>query len=180
MPTCVLSISLKRFDCVNLNVVIRKLIDLGVRRSIIPVICSFLAERTQNTKLNGHLSSSQGISCGVPQGTKLGPILFLVLINDASAGCCRRWKYVDDLTLGEVVQLHLVSNPFKARREDLVYKFGVKLLHSARFRDFLPPYRESISRRQFRSSTLSGLLMPKCQTDRHKMSTIPYIIRSLP
>ena len=94
----------KAFDRVNHNIVIHKLIDLGVRRSIIPIVCSFLTERSQNTKLGCHFSSTQEISCGVPQGTKLGPILFLVLINDASAGSSRQWKYVDDLSLGEVVK----------------------------------------------------------------------------
>ena len=52
----------------------------------------------------GHISSTHAISCGVPQGTKLGPILFLALVNDASIDCCRRWKSVDDLTLGEIVK----------------------------------------------------------------------------
>ena len=94
----------KAFDRVDHSIVIRKLIDLGVRRSILPIICSFLTERTINTKLNVHLSSVQDISCGVPQGTKLGPILFLVLVDDVAVGGCRSWKYVDDLMMGEIVK----------------------------------------------------------------------------
>ena len=113
----------KAFDRVNHNIVIHKLIDLGIRRSIIPIVCSFLTERSQNTKLGCHFSSTQEISCGVPQGTKLGPILFLVLINDASAGSCRQWKYihVDDLSLGEVV-----VNLLPCKNNLMNYQFGVR------------------------------------------------------
>ena len=45
-----------------------------------------------------------------PQGTRLGPILFIVLVNDASSDCPWRWKYVDDLTLGQVVKYGEHSN----------------------------------------------------------------------
>ena len=100
----------KAFDRVDHTIVIRKL--------ILPITCSFLTERTLNTKLNGHVSSVQGITCGVPQGTKLGPILFLVLVNDTTAGNCRSWKYVDDLTLGEIVKQGQTSN-MQASLDDL-------------------------------------------------------------
>ena len=57
----------KAFDRVSHCIVIKKLLSLGVRKSIVPTVCSFLTTRTQNTKLNGYLSSTQQISSGVPQ-----------------------------------------------------------------------------------------------------------------
>ena len=79
-------------------------IELGVKRSIVPIVCDFLTGRTHNTKLKTHISTVTTISSGVPQGTKLGPILFLILVNDAAIESHRRWKYVDDLTLGEIIK----------------------------------------------------------------------------
>ena len=47
-------------------------------------------------------SDGQTLTCGVPQSTTLGPVVFLVCINSAPEPCRNRcWKYVDDLTLGE-------------------------------------------------------------------------------
>ena len=43
---------------------------------------SYLEDRTQMCSINGHLSSSCSLSCGVPQGTVLEPLLFLLYIND--------------------------------------------------------------------------------------------------
>jgi hypothetical protein len=327
----------KAFDRVNHNIVINKLIQLGVRRSIIPTVCSFLTDRTQNTKLHGVVSTTRDISCGVPQGTKLGPILFLVLVNDASVGGCRRWKYVDDLTLGEVVKydqqssiqdhldnlstwcksndvlpkpekcctmtisflkrdvpqtsvslnsinlrcatsikllgvtvqnnlkwdIHIAEvvskasrrlytlcvlrkskvpttdmvavytcyirpvleyasqvwhssiterqviavenvqkraariifglqyqsytmalellgiSSLKSRREDLFIKFGKNLLGSSKFRNMLPPEKTTTRDRVLRPSTVTGLHIPKCRTERYKRSTIPALARIL-
>ena len=66
----------KAFDSVNHSIVITKLIKPGVRRSIIPIICSFLTGRTHCTKIGSHILAPLTVSCGVPQGTKLEPILF--------------------------------------------------------------------------------------------------------
>ncbi|XP_033127428.1 uncharacterized protein LOC117125137 [Anneissia japonica] len=93
----------KAFDRVDHTVLINKLINVVVRPSIIPVISSFVSNRVINTIFKQCVSSTIGITCAVPQGTKLGLILFLVLVNDVARNVPRRWKYVDDLTFGEVM-----------------------------------------------------------------------------
>ena len=72
----------KTFDRINHTVVITKLIEWGVRRSIIPWICSFLTERRQCVKLGQITSQWLPVNAGVPRGTEIGPILFVIMIND--------------------------------------------------------------------------------------------------
>ena len=54
-------------------------------------------------RYNDVLSDWQDITCGVPQGTKLGPIIFLAIVNGVARNSNVRAKFVDDLTLGEII-----------------------------------------------------------------------------
>ena len=75
---------------------------MGARSIVFKWICSFPPQRRQAVKLDGLLSEWATVHAGVPQRTKLGPVLFLVLVNDLA---CKSsyWKYVDDITISEVV-----------------------------------------------------------------------------
>jgi hypothetical protein len=59
-----------------------KLENYGVERNSLTWFKSYLADRTKKCLVNGQLSNSVPITCGVPQGCNLGPLLFLVYINN--------------------------------------------------------------------------------------------------
>ena len=101
----------KAFDSVNHEVAIKNLLDLGAPPATVQWIVNFLTKRKQRVKYKQNFSDWQTLSCGVPQGTKLGPVIFLACINNAASstrGSC--WKYVDDLTLGECRHFNGVSH----------------------------------------------------------------------
>ena len=82
----------------------RKLLALDMPVGVSFWIIDFLTDRTQRVKLGEDcLSEWWNVPAGVPQGTKLGPWLFILMIDDINTSNTELWKYVDDTTIAECV-----------------------------------------------------------------------------
>jgi hypothetical protein len=91
----------KAFDTVNHDILFDKLFHYGIRGIPLCWLKSYLKDRKQYVIYNGAVSPLQRISCGVPQGSVLGPLLFLLYINDLPHICNNAFMYMfaDDSNL---------------------------------------------------------------------------------
>ena len=79
---CVLVDFRKAFDLVDHIILLKKLQCYRCHETCLKWFESYLTNRTQRVSLNGNLSESAHVSCGLPKGSILGPLLFLIFIND--------------------------------------------------------------------------------------------------
>ena len=90
----------KAFDKVDHNILLHKVKAIGIQGKLGIWIKNFLSNRTQHVRLPGGKSHCSSVISGVPQGTVLGPVLFLILMSDISKDInCNIISFADDTRL---------------------------------------------------------------------------------
>lgn len=83
----------KAFDTLNHSILLAKLNHYGIRGLALSWFADYLSDRKQLTVVNDCASEVSTVTCGVPQGSTLGPLLFLVYINDI-INSCNQQKFI--------------------------------------------------------------------------------------
>ena len=111
----------KAFDTLDHDILLKKLKYYGIIDKSLSLLKSYLTERIQQVKYNDIISDPLTIKCGVPQGSILGPLLFIVYINDikAASNYFHPILYADDTTLCATLNSNYETSDTERLNNDL-------------------------------------------------------------
>ena len=109
----------KAFDTVSHDILLKKLEHYGIRGLALQLLASYLQNRKQYVTVDGHKSQTKELTIGVPQGSVLGPLLFLIYINDLPLPTQKMNSilFADDTTL--FTHNTEINNLIKSMKDDL-------------------------------------------------------------
>lgn len=194
----------RAFDTIDHNLLLMKLEGIGVRGAPYSWAASYLQNRTQTTVVNGAKSETKNVKLGVPQGSILGPLFFIIFINDIPNTCITSNQlllYADDTNMlmchNCIEQIVINSNNASQEMSRYCNENGLNLnINKTCYMRFLPKNVVTnydlylkISNKSIQSTTatkfLGVTLDQKLTWKMHintvcsKLSTICYIIRNL-
>ncbi|CAB3993653.1 Hypothetical predicted protein [Paramuricea clavata] len=114
---------LRGFDRIDHHVLIEELMKLDIHPILYNWINAFLSNRKQAVRIGGTLSDWKSPNGGIPQGTKLGVILFSVMTNKLISDWHLRTKFVDDIAALEIIPRNSIS--YLNNTVDGLYQFSV-------------------------------------------------------
>ena len=96
----------KAFDSLIYDILLSKLEHYGIQQNALQLLSSYLKDRSHYVQLDNVKSKSHAITCGIPQGSVLGPLLFNTYINDITEASTKFdfIMYADDTTLTSILE----------------------------------------------------------------------------
>lgn len=180
----------KAFDSVSHELLLRKLYSYGIRSKELDLLKSYLSGRQQIVSVNNKNSGFKTVQQGVPQGSVLGPLLFIVAINDFSNSVpCSSVLYADDTTLlssnKDLDNLLQLENQ-AVRLANEWFRTNLLSVNEGKTENIMFSLSNSISTDSKKSVNLLGIhLDTKLTWEAHigqlctKLSRVVYLIRKL-
>ena len=116
----------KAFDKVDHSILCSKIKALGIGGKVGSWLHAFLTNRTQQVSANGSLSNTSPVLSGVPQGTVLGPILFIIMIADIDKNLVAAFAslFADDSRISAIIESLADSENFQGELKNIIYPWA--------------------------------------------------------